>query len=108
MSLKGPIEPPDGLYCCGLQHADGGVDGARVRVDAAALETILPLAPGASATLPLRLRYASPRDSGAGGLTREVETPYCGPQGHMILSVELVGSHGRWKRPCLQTAHMTI
>jgi hypothetical protein len=21
---------------------------------------------------------------------------------------ELVGSHGRWKRPCLQTAHMTI
>jgi hypothetical protein len=23
-------------------------------------------------------------------------------------SVDLVGSHGRWKRPCLQTAHMTI
>jgi hypothetical protein len=22
--------------------------------------------------------------------------------------VELVGSHGRWKRPCLQTAHMTL
>ena len=22
--------------------------------------------------------------------------------------VHLVGSHGRWKRPCLQTAHMTI
>jgi hypothetical protein len=22
--------------------------------------------------------------------------------------VERVGSHGRWKRPCLQTAHMTI
>jgi hypothetical protein len=22
--------------------------------------------------------------------------------------VDLVGSHGRWKRPCLQTAHMTI
>jgi hypothetical protein len=22
--------------------------------------------------------------------------------------VELVGSHGRWKRPCLQTAHMAI
>jgi hypothetical protein len=21
---------------------------------------------------------------------------------------DLVGSHGRWKRPCLQTAHMTI
>ena len=27
---------------------------------------------------------------------------------HMILRVDLVGSHGRWKRPCLQTAHMTI
>ena len=22
--------------------------------------------------------------------------------------VRAVGSHGRWKRPCLQTAHMTI
>jgi hypothetical protein len=24
----------------------------------------------------------------------------------MILRVDLVDSHGRWKRPCLQTAHM--
>jgi hypothetical protein len=24
------------------------------------------------------------------------------------LRVGLVGSHGRWKRPCLQTAHVTI
>jgi hypothetical protein len=30
------------------------------------------------------------------------------PHDHMMLRVELVGSHGRWKRPCLQTAHMTI
>jgi hypothetical protein len=27
---------------------------------------------------------------------------------HMILREDRVGSHGRWKRPCLQTAHMTI
>jgi hypothetical protein len=27
---------------------------------------------------------------------------------HMILRVDLVGSHGRWKRPSLQTAHMPI
>jgi hypothetical protein len=26
----------------------------------------------------------------------------------MVLRVRRVGSHGRWKRPCLQTAHMTI
>jgi hypothetical protein len=26
----------------------------------------------------------------------------------MHLSIERVGSHGRWKRPCLQTAHMTL
>jgi hypothetical protein len=47
---------------------------------------------------------------GAGGLTREVETPLPSnsPHDHMILRVDLVGSHGRWKRPCLQTAHMTI
>jgi hypothetical protein len=30
-------------------------------------------------------------------------------QAHVLRErVELVGSHGRWKRPCLQTAHMTI
>jgi hypothetical protein len=45
-----------------------------------------------------------------GGLTWEVERslPSNSPHDHMILRVELVGSHGRWKRPCLQTAHMTI
>jgi hypothetical protein len=50
------------------------------------------------------------RERGAGGLTREVETPLPSnsPHEHMILRVDLVGSHGRWKRPCLQTAHMTI
>jgi hypothetical protein len=50
------------------------------------------------------------RETGAGGLTREVETPLPSnsPHDHMILRVELVGSHGRWKRPCLQTAHMSI
>jgi hypothetical protein len=26
----------------------------------------------------------------------------------LILREDLVGSHARWKRPCLQTAHMTI
>jgi hypothetical protein len=26
----------------------------------------------------------------------------------MTEGVDLVGSHGRWKRPCLQTAHMTL
>jgi hypothetical protein len=44
------------------------------------------------------------------GLTREVDTPLPSnsPYDHMILRVDLVGSHGRWKRPCLQTAHMTL
>jgi hypothetical protein len=44
------------------------------------------------------------------GLTREVETPLPSnsPHDHMLLREDLVGSHGRWKRPCLQTAHMTI
>jgi hypothetical protein len=51
------------------------------------------------------LMVRSRRESGAGGLTREVETPLPSnsPHGHMILRVDLVGSHGRWKRPC-QTA----
>ena len=50
------------------------------------------------------------REKGYGGLTREVETPLTSnsPRDHMILRVDLVGSHGRWKRPYLQTAHMTI
>jgi hypothetical protein len=49
-------------------------------------------------------------ESGPGGLTREVETPSPSnsPHDHIILRVDLVGSHGRWKRPCLQTAHMTV
>jgi hypothetical protein len=49
------------------------------------------------------------RERGPGGLTREVETPLPSnsPHDHMILREELVGSHGRWRRPCLQTAHMT-
>jgi hypothetical protein len=34
--------------------------------------------------------------------------PTNSPHDHMILRVDLVGEHGRWKRPCLQTAHMTI
>ena len=34
--------------------------------------------------------------------------PSNNPHDHMILRVDLVDSHGRWKRPCLQTAHMTI
>jgi hypothetical protein len=50
------------------------------------------------------------RERGPGGLTREVETPLPShsPHDHMILRGDLVGSHGRWKRPCLHTAHMTI
>jgi hypothetical protein len=49
-------------------------------------------------------------ESGAGGLTKEEDTPLPSnsPHDHMILRVDLVGSHGRWKGPCLQTAHMTI
>jgi hypothetical protein len=44
-----------------------------------------------------------------GGLTREVEMslPSYSPHDQMILRVDLMGSHGRWTRPCL-TAHMTI
>jgi hypothetical protein len=30
------------------------------------------------------------------------------PFSTLALRAELVGSHGRWKRACLQTAHMTI
>jgi hypothetical protein len=33
----------------------------------------------------------------------ETPLPSNSPHGHMILRVDLVGSHGRWKRPCLQT-----
>jgi hypothetical protein len=33
--------------------------------------------------------------------------PSC-PHDHMILRVDRVGSHGRWKRSCLQTAQMTV
>ena len=49
-------------------------------------------------------------ESGPGGRTREVERPLPSnsPHDHMILREDLVDSHGRWKRPCLQTAHMTI
>jgi hypothetical protein len=49
-------------------------------------------------------------ESGPGGLTREVDTPLPSnsPHDHMILRVDLVDSHGRWKRPCLQTARMAI
>ena len=44
------------------------------------------------------------------GSHRKLETPLPSnsPHDHMILRLDLVGSHGRWKRPCLQTAHMTI
>jgi hypothetical protein len=49
------------------------------------------------------------RESGPGGLTRELETPSPSnsPHDQMILRVDLVGSHGSWRRPRLQTAHMT-
>jgi hypothetical protein len=39
------------------------------------------------------------RESGPGGLTRETPLPSNSPHDHMILRVDLVGSHGRWKRP---------
>jgi hypothetical protein len=50
------------------------------------------------------------RERGPGGLTQEVETPLPSnsPHGHMMLRVDLVISHRRWKRPCLQTAHTAI
>jgi hypothetical protein len=53
---------------------------------------------------------AAASERGPGGLTRELETPLPSdsPHDHMILRVDLVDSHGRWKGPCLQTAHMTI
>ena len=31
--------------------------------------------------------------------------PSNSPHDPMILRVDLVGSHGRWRRPCLQTTH---
>ena len=51
------------------------------------------------------LAQVSAGESGPGGLTREVETPLPSnsPHDHMILRVDLVGSHGWWKRPCLRT-----
>jgi hypothetical protein len=60
--------------------------------------------------VPLTLLGMNDIESGAGGLTREVETPLPSNSPHdpMMLRVDLVGSHGRWKRPCLQTAHMTL
>jgi hypothetical protein len=50
----------------------------------------------------VRLRES---ESGPGGLTREVETPLPlnSPHDHMILRVDLEDSHGRRKRPRLQT-----
>jgi hypothetical protein len=56
------------------------------------------------------LRAQHEREERVGGLTREVETPSpsYSPHDHMILRVDRVDSHGRWKRPCLLTAHMTI
>jgi hypothetical protein len=55
-------------------------------------------------------RSGQERERERPGLTREAETPLPSnsPRDHMILRVDLVGSHGRWKRPRLQTAHMTI
>jgi hypothetical protein len=50
------------------------------------------------------------RERGAGGLTREVETPLAFKQptcDHMILREELVGSHGRWKRPSPSNSPVT-
>ena len=41
-----------------------------------------------------------------GGLTREAPLPSTSPHDHMIWRVDLVDSHGR--RPCLQTAHLSI
>jgi hypothetical protein len=38
----------------------------------------------------------------------ETPLPSNSPHDHMILRVDLVDSHGRWKRPCLQTAHSTM
>jgi hypothetical protein len=48
-------------------------------------------------------------ERGPGGLTREVESPLASnsPHGHMVLREDLVGSHGRWNRPCLQTSPNT-
>jgi hypothetical protein len=55
--------------------------------------------------LPLPEQLPSPRPRRPALAT---PLPSNSPHDHMILRVELVGSHRRWKRPCLQTAHMTI
>jgi hypothetical protein len=71
----------------------------------------LPAAAAGSYDTVLKVRTIDPvRESGPGGLTREVDTPLPSnsPHDHMILREDLVGSHGRWTRPCLQTAHVTI
>ena len=44
------------------------------------------------------------QESGPGGNLPAFKTAH----DHMILREDLVGSHGRGDRPCLQTAHMTI
>ena len=44
------------------------------------------------------------RENGPGGLTREGPFPSnSSPHDHMVLREDLVGSHGRWTRPRLQT-----
>jgi hypothetical protein len=65
---------------------------------------------GACASPPPHCERGKESRSGPGGLTREVETPLPSnsPRAHMVLRVDLVDSHARWKRPRLQTAHMTI
>jgi hypothetical protein len=56
------------------------------------------------------VQYVPSDERGPGGLTRELETPLPSnsPHDRMILRGDLVGSRGSWKRPCLQTAHMTV
>ena len=81
--------------------------------------------PAANLTLVLREDYvAHPRETKGGQRHNKIANPDellqvrfqrqpreswpDSPRGDMILREDLVDSHGRWKRPCVQTTHMTI
>jgi hypothetical protein len=93
------------------QRSEGNVQRAQSHDCSNTTEQRAP--PGArlrSAPLAAERERERERESGPGGLTREVETPSPSNSPHdpMRLRGGLVGSHGRWKRPCVQTAHMAI
>ena len=90
-------------FCCCRKHA--GAHEAQREKDKQTYGGMLSASPSARVCPGVRVashRLASPRI----GLTpEETPLPSNSPHDHKILRVDL---HGRWKRPCLQTAHMTI